>query len=140
MTTTAMTLQDQLSSINACAEAIQWVGERDLQTAWNECPRGDWMLWLYVRSKNVDQRKLHLAKGYCARTVEHLMKDDRSKKAVQAAIDFGNGEIDSEQLRAAADAADAAYAAADAAAAARIKNRQETADICREYLPIPDFS
>jgi len=39
---------------------------------------------------------------------------------------------------AAADAADAdAYAAADAAAAyAKTKNRMETADICRKYLPI----
>ena len=40
---------------------------------------------------------------------------------------------------AAAAAAAAAYAAADAAAAARIKNQKETADICRKYLPIPNF-
>jgi hypothetical protein len=55
---------------------------------------------------------------------------------------------------AAAAAADAAYAyaayayaaaaaadadAADAADATRIKNQKETADICRKYLPIPNF-
>lgn len=132
------------------------------------------MLWLYVRSKNVDQKKLSLAKGYCAKTVEHLMKDKRSLDAVQAAIDFGNGLITSAELAAYAAAADAAYAAdadyaadaADAAAyaaavatdadadadavayaaavaavavAAKIKNQLLTADICRKYLPIPEF-
>ena len=44
------------------------------------------------------------------------MKDDRSKAAVKAAIDYGNGLISDDLLQHAADAAyAAAYAAADAA-------------------------
>ena len=78
------------------------------------------MLWL-SRKCNVDNRKLTLAKGLCAETVKHLMKDPRSIAAVEAAIKYGNGEIDDTELRnAAADAAaaDAAAAAAYAAYAA----------------------
>ena len=76
------------------------------------------------------------------------MKDRRSVDAVDAAIAFGEGKITKKELAdaAAAGAADAAVAyaaaagaaayAADAAVDARKKNQQETADICKKYLPI----
>jgi hypothetical protein len=35
-----------LNKIGACHEAVEWIGKRDLQTAWNECQHGSWMLWL----------------------------------------------------------------------------------------------
>jgi hypothetical protein len=35
------TLQQQLVELNACHEARDWVGDRDLATAWAFCPRGD---------------------------------------------------------------------------------------------------
>ena len=76
-----------------------------------------------------------LAKGHCANTVRHLMKDERSTKPADAAIAFGDGEITEKELAAYADAA-AYAAAATAAAAARIKSQLETANICRKYLPI----
>jgi hypothetical protein len=83
------------------------------------------------------------------------LKDDRSIKAVDTAIAFGEGRATREELDAAyataygtyadadADAADAAAAAAaaasadayyDADAAAAIENRLQTADICRKYI------
>jgi hypothetical protein len=40
-----MSFKEQLIKINACDEAIKWVGDRTLTEAWSECPRGDWMLW-----------------------------------------------------------------------------------------------
>ena len=75
------------------------------------------MLWL-ARKCNVDKRKITLAKGLCAETVKHLMKDSRSIAALEAAIKYGNGEIDDTELTDAAYAADDAYAAAYAAATA----------------------
>lgn len=39
-----MTLHDQLVRLGACPEAVRWVGDRDLATAWAECERADWML------------------------------------------------------------------------------------------------
>jgi hypothetical protein len=152
-----------LENLGACREAIKFSLQFNTsEEAWNACERGDWMLWLAKKLK-VDNHKLTLAKGMCANTVIHLMKDQRSKDAVKASIDFGNGLIDEIELAAAADAADAAaYAAADAAAAAadaaaadaaayadaaadaaayadaaadaRKKNQLLTASICKEIL------
>ena len=150
-----------LIELNACEDAREWADDKSIEEAVNTCPRGDWMLWL-AKKVNVGIRPLTLAKGKCANTVRHLMKDERSIKAVDSAIDFGNGLIEESELRDAyaayaaadaayaADAAAAAYAAyaaaysaayaADAAAyaadaaAARIKNQLLTADICREII------
>lgn len=107
-----------------CDEGEKYLRKyKTLRGAWKHCKRGDWMLWLAERL-NVNIRLLTLAKGYCANTVRHLMKDERSIAAVDAAIAFGRGEITREELDkaavaaalAAADAANAAYiAAADAA-------------------------
>ena len=34
----------------ACREAREWAQTQpDVQTAWAECPRGDWLLWCAVR-------------------------------------------------------------------------------------------
>lgn len=144
-----------LSQFRPCFEAAEYYATKDsFEQAWNDCHRGDWMLWIAARL-GVDLQVLTLAKGKCAETVIHLMRDERSKKAVEAAIKFGNGEISREDLNAAyadayaaavdadtyaaaaaayaADAA-AAAAAAYADAAAKKKNQQTTADICREIL------
>jgi hypothetical protein len=112
------------------------------------CERGDWMLWLFNESNPDCLKELTLAKGHCANTVRHIMKDERSIAAVDAAIAFGEGKITREELDKAADtayataddaaaayAADAATATADACAA-RKSNQLETANICRKYLPI----
>jgi len=109
---------DQLIKLRACTPAIEWAkGQPDLRTAWNNCQRGDWMLWFYKKLHPKNIRELTLAKGHCANTVRHLMKDERSIAAVDAAIDFGEGKISIEELKNAAyAAAAAAYAAADAAA------------------------
>ena len=143
----------QLISLGACNEAKEWAEGKSWQEVYDTCHRGDWLLWLYRRSKGYDFQKLKLAKGLCANTVRHLMKDNRSIKAVDAAISFGRGEINIDELNAAAAAADAAYAAYAAAAAAadvayaayaaaaaaadaaRKENQQKTADIVREVLP-----
>ena len=119
-------LNELLESLNACSEATIWANTQpDLQTAWANCQRGDWMLWLYKRMYPDNLRELTLAKGLAANTVRHLMKDERSIAAVDAAIAFGEGKISADELEsayaaavAAADAADAAADAADDAAAA----------------------
>jgi len=144
-------MKELLISLQACGDAREWAEGKTWQEIYDTCYRGDWLLWLFYHT-NGDRKLLTLAKGHCANTVRHLMKDERSKKAVDAAIAYGNGEITKEELAYAAAAAYAAsYAAADAAAAAsadaaadadayaaaaRTNNRQQTADICRQYLPI----
>ena len=185
-------MKKTLEKLNACNAALEWVGDKTWEECYNTCERGDWLLWLFQKTNPDDLQFLTLAKGHCANTVRHLMKDERSIKAVDAAIAFGEGKITEDELDAAyaaaahaADAADAAAAAsasatadayaadayadaaayaaaaahaaaaadaaaavdaaayaaavdaaAYAAAAAAAINRQETADICRKYLPI----
>lgn len=198
-------MKQLLIKLNACNEAREWAGDKTWEEIYRTCHRGDWLLWLFKQTNPNDLRLLTLAKGHCANTVRHLMKDERSIKAVDAAIAYGEGRIDIEELNNAsttadaaayaayaaayADAADAAaayaaayayaaaaaayaaaatayaatyayayaadadtytadaavavaaYAAADADAdavytAAKKNNQQQTADICRQYLPI----
>ena len=114
----------EIEQFNPCEDALIFRKKyKTFRGAWNNCPRGDWMLWIAKRV-GIDIRLLTLAKGYCAKTVIHLMTDQRSKDAVKAAIDYGHGKIDDVQLR------NAANSAADAAK----KNQKATADICRKYL------
>lgn len=150
--------------LGACSPGMEWMGDRTIEQYINNADRGDWLLWL-AEKINIPFKELTLAKGRCAETVIHLMKDERSKAAVKAAIDFGSGLITEDELAAAANAATVAFtsaatfttfaafaassadavasavafAAADAAAfadtsAARKKNRQLTADICKQVL------
>jgi len=159
--TTKMKFSELLIKLNACKEAREWASDMFIEEIVKKCHRGDWLLWIALRV-NVDKRKLTLAKAYCANTVRHLMKDERSINAIDVAIRYGNGQATDEELNtaayaayayaayadaAAADdayAAYAAYAAAayaayadaadDAAADARNKVRMETADIFRQYI------
>ncbi len=149
-----MTFTEYLKSINACSDAIEWAESKTVEEVVATCHRGDWLLWLASKC-DIGLQPLTLAKGHCANTVRHLLKDDRSIKAVDTAIAFGEGRATREELDAAyataygtyadadADAADAAAAAAaaasadayyDADAAAAIENRLQTADICRQYI------
>jgi len=111
-------MKELLIELNACQEAKDWAGDKTWEEVYNTCHRGDWLLWLLQRTNPNDLQLLTLAKGNCANTVRHLMKDERSIKAVDAAIAFGEGKISREELDEAADAAaDAARAAAYYAAA-----------------------
>ena len=64
------------------------------------------------------ERDTRLFAVWCARQVEHLMTDQRSKDALNVAERFANGEATEEELAAARDAARVAAAAATWAAAA----------------------
>ena len=160
-------MKELLIKLNACNEAREWASNKSIDEIWATCHRGDWMLWL-ARKLNIDKRVLTLAKGHCANTVRHLMKDERSIAAVDMAIKYGEGNATDSELAAAADAAydataayaaaayaayataayaayaTAAYAAAaaysaaayDATADARKQSQQETAEICRKYIPL----
>jgi hypothetical protein len=111
-----------LKELDACVEATEWCAENKIKTieeAWEKCERGDWMLWLYRKLYPDNLRELTLAKGHCANTIRHLMRDERSINAVDAAIAFGEGKISKVELGDYASAADAAaYAAATAASGA----------------------
>jgi hypothetical protein len=109
-------MKNLLKKLDACEDARIWAADKSWQEVYDTCDRGDWLLWLFRNTNPDDLQLLTLAKGHCANTVRHLLEDERSIKAIDAAIAFGLGEINKDELDAAADAA--AAAAADAAAAA----------------------
>ena len=155
----------KLEKLSACREAIEWVkGQKSPEEAWQNCHRGDWMLWIAKRL-DVDDRLLTLAKATCANQVRSLMTDQRSLDALDACFRYANGELTREELNTFAyaayaaaayasdasaaayaasaaayayDASDASAASADAAdaadAAAREESLKKSADICREIL------
>ncbi len=154
------TLKQYLESLKACPDAIKWAGDKPIEQVVTECHRGDWLLWLANRC-GVELQPLTLAKAHCANTLRYLMTDERSVKAVDVAIAFGEGRATRDELDAATSAAydatasAAAYAAAYAAdayaaytaayaadadataanaAVAYAVNQQQTADICRKYI------
>ena len=122
-------------NFNACLSGYEFANTHgSLLEAWNNCERGDWMLW-FAKKLDCDNRLMTLAKGKCAETVIHLMKDQRSIDCVKAAIDFGNFLIGEDELETYRAAAYAAYAdsAADAAAAAYAAAYAAYADSAAAY-------
>lgn len=100
----------------ACDDGFEFAKDLTLEEFLSTCERGDWILWLFARTNPESLRELTLAKGHCANTVRHIMQDERSLKAVDTAIAFGEGRVTRKELD---KAATYARAAADAAAAAR---------------------
>lgn len=106
-----------------CREAVEWLAtQTDAASAWANCTRGDWMLWLCGKLAGKHwsraRRRMVLAACECARLALPLVEagEDRPRKALELAEKWVRGGwVSREQLRAAADAA---YAAADAAPAA----------------------
>jgi len=105
-------LEQFLIRNNACPDGLEFAKNLTLEQFWTTCPRGDWILWLFAKMNPDSLRELTLAKGHCANTVRHLMKDKRSIKAVDVAIAFGEGRATREELDAAnrAVAVDVSYA------------------------------
>ena len=102
-----------------CRDGMDWLRTQpDMETAWLECLRGDWMLWLAGKMK-ADKGQLVRAACKCARlALRHVPEGERRPKvAIETAEAWCDGRAAVEDVRAAADAAAAAaaYAAADAA-------------------------
>jgi hypothetical protein len=141
-------MKELLIKLNACDEAIEWAGDRTIEEIVKDCDRGDWLLWL-AKKIDIELQPLTLAKGHCANTVRHLMKNETSIEAVDMAIAFGEGRATMEELNNAASYAAAAaayaaagliyaatYAAAEAAAFAASYAANAAADAATAMLPL----
>jgi hypothetical protein len=119
------TLLARLKKLNACTEAVNWIGARDLETAWDECPRLDWMLWLAGRSKKLPIQKIVAVACACARTSLQYVPagENRPRLAIEAAEGWIAGKVSWAEVAAARAAGDAARAAAGDAAWRRMRDR-----------------
>ena len=132
-----MTYIERLTELHACGEAVEFCrGHRSLQSAWDACERGDWMLWLLGRlsgpPESASRRKLVLAACQCARLALRYVRagDMRPLAAIETAERWARGE-DGVALETVRNATAAAYAAA----AARGRVLQQCAEIVREAYP-----
>jgi hypothetical protein len=93
-----MSLREFLKSYVSWSEAIIWRGDCDLYAYWNECPRGDCLIWL-LSDIGCDDNILRLIS--CAmvrrtplsdgRTVWDLLTED-SRAAVEVAERYATGD------------------------------------------------
>lgn len=111
------TARDKLRAMDACPSALNWIGERTIQQAWDECERSDWMLWLLNEIAPNDPR-YRLVTADFAESVWHLISDDPTRFAAAWAISAAR-RGDAEEMNADyTAAADATGDAADAASCA----------------------
>ena len=113
-----------LKDLRACEEAVEYAAQfPDLQSAWDACERGAWMLWLAGRYSGEPggegRRPLVLAACACARlSLVHVPQGElRPLKAIETAEAWVRGDATPEQVRASAEAAWAAAAEAARASA-----------------------
>ena len=102
---------------NACSDGREWAlaNCQTMQDVWDKA-KPNWLLWVATRSGVLDDRTLRLFAVFCARSVEHLLTDQRSRDAIDVAERFANGNATAEELSAAADVAWPAAASAWSAA------------------------
>jgi len=109
-----MSFKQQLIKLNVCQDAIDWVEDRTIQQAWNDCRRGNWMLWLLEEMKEeegwLDEKEIMLLGCWCSRRALKYMPEGetRSLKAIEAKEAWARGEITREEMVAARPAAWAA--------------------------------
>ena len=140
MTQKTFTIED-IRSWSPCYDPARYLSEN-----WNgtvldilkhsEIPPQD-KLWVVCRESLIDAKTLRLFAVWCARQVEHLITDERSKNALNVAERFAHGEATQKKLtaawaaaRGAAEAArGAAWDAARGAAGAAARGAAEAARI-----------
>src|SRR3990167_8738911 len=113
-----------INQFKPCLDAAKYYDAcKSSKEAWNNCPRGDWMLWIALKL-GVNIKILTLAKVHCALTMKHLIKDKRSIKALEVALKFANNKATLKELKIAANVANVAADAAadDADVAAYVAN------------------
>lgn len=72
-----------IKELGACGKALEWLKaqDTDVQTAWETCERGDWMLWLIGKiaagePESEQRKRLVLASCACARLA---IPEDKNK-------------------------------------------------------------
>ena len=124
---------ERLIKLRACSSAVKYAKQyKSSRKAWDDCDRGEWMLWylgkLAGKPESKSRKKLVLCASKCARlSLKYVSRGEkRPLRAIETAEGwaFNKGGVTLGDVRAAADAAYAAsaantaYAAASAAASA----------------------
>ncbi len=112
-----LTIEEFCDRHKACKEGRDWAlaNCESMLDAWDKLPPG-WLVWVATRQGVLTDKELRFFAVSCSRSVEHLMKDHRSRDAIDIAERFSNGEATDQELAAARSAARAAAWVASSAA------------------------
>ena len=81
----------ELDKYEPCGPALEYREEHpDFISAWNNCKRGDWMLWLAAKV-GVDNRKLYLAKASITQIIRPYTDSTQVHACIDAALMYGLG-------------------------------------------------
>ena len=72
--------KNKLIKMNACQDAVDWVGNRGLKRAWHESTRADRMLWLCDKL-GIDKKLVVLAGCDCAETALQFVPEGEDAPA-----------------------------------------------------------
>jgi hypothetical protein len=91
-----MTFREELVEQKACSEALDWVGDKTLIEAWEQCEQAQWMLWLACR-RGVSRIHLHNAAHAC---IDNAPVHDNlfAKNGIEYARGLANDSLRSEHL------------------------------------------
>ena len=130
---TDLTIQEFCDKHSACSDGRQWAIDNctSMADAWHKLP-WNYLTWTAYRKGVLTDVELRRFAIFCARQVQHLMKDPRSINAIDVAEKFLNGAASKADLKQAQDEAREARRAADAAAYAAA--RQKTQDTQCKWL------
>lgn len=132
------TLLRTLCKLGACDDSIEWIKSTDFKTAqeiWDNCPRGDWMLWLAGRCPSVERKTLVRCAVACARPALKYTTDPRVAACLDTVDRWLEDEATIEEVREARKADADAAAAAYHAATIRTQARAEQAATIRTIIP-----
>ena len=114
------TIEEFCKTHEACEDGRKWAVKNcaSMQEAWEKLP-ARWLIWVATCEKVLSEKELRLFAVHCARTVAHLLTDNRLIDAISVAERHAEGQAtDEELLTAEAVAWTAAMAASWAAEAA----------------------
>jgi hypothetical protein len=115
-----LTIKEFCNKHKACEKGRDWAlaNCESMFDAWGKLPP-QWLIWVATRRGVLSDKELRMFAVHCARSVEHLLTDQRSKDAIDVAERFVHGDATKKELAAAWDAAwETAWEAARAAALA----------------------
>ena len=111
---------DKLIKLNACDPGVEWARtQKSQKAAWNNCERGDWMLWLLGKLAGKPDTKSRKKLCLCCAEVAKLAlpyageNEKACRDTINTVIRYYDDKATLDEVRAAAYAA---AAAADAAA------------------------
>lgn len=104
-----MTIEEFCDKHDACSEGQQWATThcKSMQDAWDTA-RPDWVIWITTRPGVLKDTDLIRFSVWSTRQVQHLLKDERSLKALDVVDAYLRGEVTKEDVKSSARAADAA--------------------------------